>query len=95
MLGQSFANASTKSLNYAYGYWGGGGVRDENCFMFLADVAMGKHYVPKYGEQLPKAGYDSTWAKKNESGVQNDELIVYNTAQICPRYLIEFAPQGK
>ena len=93
--GVYFANASTKSLNYAYGYWAGGGARDENCFMFLADVAMGKHYVPKYGEHLPKAGYDSTWAKRNESGVQNDELIVYSTDQICPRYLIEFAPQGK
>ncbi len=92
--GVYFANASTKSLNYAYGYWGSG-ARDENCFMFLADVAMGKYYVPKHGEHLPKAGYDSTWAKRNESGVQNDELIVYNTAQVCPRHLIEFAPAGK
>lgn len=92
--GVYFANSSTKSLNYAYGYWGGGG-RDENCFMFLADVAMGKYYVPKYGENLPKAGFDSTWAKRNESGVQNDELIVYNTKQVCPRYLVEFAPAGK
>ena len=92
--GVYFANSSTKSLNYAYGYWGGG-TRDENCFMFLADVAMGKHYTPTYGEQLPKTGYDSTWAKKDRSGVQNDELIVYKTEQVCPRFLIEFAPTVK
>jgi poly [ADP-ribose] polymerase len=91
--GVYFANSSTKSLNYAYGYWGGGG-RDENCFMFLADVAMGKYYVPKYGENLPKAGFDSTWAKRNESGVQNDELIVYHTKQVCPRYLSNSPPPG-
>ncbi|MBC8141177.1 MAG: WGR domain-containing protein [Armatimonadetes bacterium] len=92
--GVYFANSSTKSLNYAYGYWGGG-ARDDNCFMFLADVAMGKHYVPTYGEKLPKAGFDSTWAQKAKSGVQNDELIVYRTEQVCPRFLIEFAPTGK
>ena len=50
-----FANSSTKSLNYAYGYWDG--KRDNNCFMFLCDVAMGKHYTAKYGEALPKPGY--------------------------------------
>ena len=91
--GVYFANSSTKSLNYAYGYWDG--KRDNNCFMFLCDVAMGKHYTAKYGEALPKPGFDSTWAKAGESGVQNDELIVYNTNQIEPRFLIEFSPAGK
>ena len=91
--GVYFANSSTKSLNYAYGYWDG--KRDNNCFMFLCDVAMGSHYTPKYGEALPKPGFDSTWAKAGESGVQNDELIVYNTNQIEPRFLIEFSPAGK
>lgn len=86
-----FASDSTKSLNYSYGYWGGGGY-DKNCFMFVADVAMGKAYTPAgCYEQLPKRGYDSTWAKANRSGVRNDEMIVYDVAQCNLKYLIEFA----
>jgi poly [ADP-ribose] polymerase len=92
--GVYFATASTKSLNYAYGYWGSGAA-DNNCFMFLADVALGKSYVPKYNEALPKPGYDSTWAKPGKSGIQNDEIIVYRTCQINPTYLVEFSPDGK
>jgi len=87
--GVYFSDQSTKSLNYAYGYWGG--AKDSSCFMFLNEVAMGKHYVPKsYSERLPKAGYDSTFAKANKSGVMNNEMIVYRTGQINPMYLIQF-----
>lgn len=85
-----FSDQSTKSLNYAYGYWDGR-ARDKNCFMFLFDVAMGEYYVPKGSyETLPKKGYDSTWARPGQSGIMNDEMIVYNLNQQCPRYLIEF-----
>jgi poly [ADP-ribose] polymerase len=88
--GAYFASDSTKSLNYAYGYWSG--KREKKCFMFLADVAMGKVYTPNsWRETLPKAGYDSTWAKANVSGVRNDEFIVYDTNQCDLTYLIEFA----
>jgi poly [ADP-ribose] polymerase len=88
--GAYFAADSTKSLNYAYGYWSG--KTEKKCFMFLADVAMGKHYVPSsYSERLPKQGYDSTWAKANHSGVRNDEYIVYDTNQCDLTYLIEFS----
>jgi poly [ADP-ribose] polymerase len=89
--GAYFAHDSTKSLNYSYGYWGGSGY-DKNCFMFLADVAMGNYYVPSnYRSSLPAKGYDSTWAKSNKSGVRNDEYIVYTTDQCNLTYLIEFA----
>jgi poly [ADP-ribose] polymerase len=92
--GVYFSDQSTKSLNYAYGYWQG--TREDNCFMFLCDVAMGKSYTPKsYAEKLPMAGYDSTFAKAGASGVANNEMIVYSTDRINPRYLIEFAPAGK
>jgi poly [ADP-ribose] polymerase len=85
-----FSDQSTKSLNYAYGYWSGR--TDNNCFMFLADVTMGKHYVPKGpGEALPKPGYDSTYAKAGVSGVINNEMIVYKTYQVNLRFLVEFA----
>jgi poly [ADP-ribose] polymerase len=88
--GAYFASDSTKSLNYAYGYWSG--KREKKCFMFLADVAMGKAYTPSsWQERLPKSGYDSTWAKANTSGVRNDEFIVYDTNQCDLTYLIEFS----
>jgi poly [ADP-ribose] polymerase len=90
--GLYFSDQSTKSLNYAYGYWGGGG-RDSNCFMFLADVAMGKYFVPRGATRsLPMRGYDSTFAKASKSGVYNNEMIVYKVSQANLTYLIEFAP---
>jgi poly [ADP-ribose] polymerase len=87
--GLYFSDQSTKSLNYSYGYWDGR-ARDTNCFMFLADVAMGKSYTPKGSyETLPKAGYDSTFADQR-SGVRNKEMIVYRLGQANLRYLVEF-----
>jgi len=87
--GAYFSSESTKSLNYSYGYWGGS--KDNNCFMFLSDVAMGKYYVPRNSyERLPKPGYDSTWAKAGKSGVMNHEMIVYTIDQCNLTYLVEF-----
>jgi poly [ADP-ribose] polymerase len=87
--GVYFASSSTKSLNYSYGYWSG--TSNPHCFMFLADVALGNYYVPKGSyEQLPKVDYDSVWAKKGQSGVMNDEIIVYKTSQCNLNYLVEF-----
>lgn len=87
--GVYFATDSTKSLNYSYGYWGGG--REDHCFMFLADVALGKFQVPRGPTRtLPSAGYNSYWAKGRESGVVNDEIIVFKNDQFALRYLVEF-----
>jgi poly [ADP-ribose] polymerase len=88
-----FAKDSTKSLNYAYGYWSG--TRNDNCYMFLADVAMGNEYVPSgydssVESKVKKGGYHSCWAKANKSGVRNDECIVYNDNQCNLTYLVEF-----
>lgn len=88
-----FAPASSKSLNYAYGYWGGGG-RDNTCYMLLNWVATGKDYTPPgtgSWKQAP-AGYDSVWAKAHKSGVQNDEVIVYRPSQCKVHRLVEFSP---
>jgi len=87
--GLYFSDQSTKSLNYSQGYWSG--TREKICMMFLLDVAMGKEYVPKSsGESLPKKGYDSTFAKGGQSGVINNEMIVYDPVQCNPKYLISF-----
>jgi poly [ADP-ribose] polymerase len=86
--GVYFSDQSTKSLNYAYGYWDGR--YDNNCFMFLADVAMGKMYHPSssFSGGCPR-GYDSTWAKAG-SCVMNNEMIVYKLSQCNLTYLVEF-----
>lgn len=85
-----FSDQSTKSLNYSYGYWDGS--KDDNCFMFVADVAMGKEYLPtKPRNDLPPKGYDSTFARAHKSGVLNNEMIVFDINQVNLRYLCEFA----
>jgi len=88
--GLYFSCISTKALNYATNFWGGGGATDRT-FMFLADVAMGKHYIAGGGwGTYPIKGYDSTWAKGGQSGVINDEMIVYRLDQANLVYLVEF-----
>jgi poly [ADP-ribose] polymerase 2/3/4 len=88
--GLYFSDQSTKSLNYSYGYWNG--VREPNCFMFIADVAMGNASTPSGPTRNnPPAGHDSYFAQANKSGVQNNEMIVFRTSQVQLRWLIEFA----
>jgi len=92
--GVYFSDQSTKSLNYSFGYWGG--THEQNCFMLLNEVAMGKYYVPEtWNQALPKPGHDSTFAKANQCGIVNNEMIVYDTRQINPKYLVEFSPKGR
>lgn len=93
--GVYFSDQSTKSLNYSYGFWDGKG-RDNNCFMFLADVAMGKYHIPGggYGMRSIPTGYDSCYAKAGTGGVRNNEMIVYRTSQANLRYLVEFDEKG-
>ncbi|MBT7350046.1 hypothetical protein HN803_04615 [candidate division WWE3 bacterium] len=90
--GLYFAPSSTKSLNYATGFWGQKGT--QRIFMFLADVAMGKEFVPgnngAWNKSYPVRGHDSVHAVGGRSGVQNDECIVYNTNQANLTYLCEF-----
>lgn len=95
--GVYFSDQSTKSLNYATGWWAG--ERNNKCFMFLADVAMGKAYVAKSsGENFPVPGYDSCFAKGGVTGFDwdngrkllNNEMIVYQTSKARIRYMVEF-----
>jgi poly [ADP-ribose] polymerase len=88
------SDQSTKALNYAQGYWDGG-PRDNNCFMFMVDFAMGNYYTPKYSGSSRPAGYDSIYAKAGQSGVMNNEMIVPKTSQCNPKYLIEFSDGGR
>jgi len=89
--GVYFSDQSTKSLNYAAGYWDGKSP-DERCFMFLADVAMGRPWHPdRTGASVkPAAGYDSVFARGGRDRVLNNEMIVYRTSQVNLKYLVEF-----
>jgi poly [ADP-ribose] polymerase len=101
VTGRMFGNGiyasdqSTKALNYAYGYWGGGKT-DNNCFMFLLNMAMGNYHVPRgpFSANRAPAGYDSTFAQAGKSSVQNNEMIVYRTSQVKLSRLVEFSPKG-
>ena len=88
--GLYFAPASTKSLQYAGGFWGG--KQGRKVYMFLNDIAVGKAFEPKTTTSSnPPAGYDSYWARAGKSGwLINDEVIVFDAAQVNPVYLLEF-----
>jgi len=85
-----FSDQSSKSLNYSYGYWDSQ-AKDTTCFMFLADVAMGKEYTPTGPSRSLPAGFDSIFAKAGNSGVLNNEMIVPDKDQQCHKYLCEFS----
>lgn len=86
--GVYFSNQSTKSLNYSNGFWGGSG-HDNHCFMFVADVAMGKEFhafhpkakmeAKKCGSDsrgvYPVNGYDSVYAKGQVDNMTNDGRV--------------------
>lgn len=86
---------STKSLNYSSGFWDGK-TRDNNCFMFLADVAMGEVHIAQRGTSYMdshvqrRGSSDSIHAKGRQSNVRNDEIIVWDADQINLKYLCEF-----
>ena len=85
-----FSDQSTKSLNYSYGYWSGG--RNSVCHMFIAKVAMGNIKVPRGPiSKKPEKGYDSYFAKAQQSGVMNNEMIVFDTRQINLNYIVQFS----
>lgn len=98
--GVYFSDTSTKSLNYADGYWSH--TKENNVFMFLADVTLGQEYRPRWGfsnKELRESRngksrfgkpYNSIYVAPGTCGVVNNEIIVWDTSQINLRYLCEF-----
>jgi poly [ADP-ribose] polymerase len=87
--GAYFSDQSTKALNYAYGYWGG--QKDNNAFMFIADVGMGKYHTPRGPIRNKPAGFDSVYAVGGKSGVMNNEMIIPKVSMCNLKRLIEFS----
>jgi len=87
--GAYFSDQSTKSLNYAMGLQHR--TRERQVFMFLADVAMGNYFTPRRSDpDLHLAGHDSVFAKGGQSGVINNEMIIFKTEQSTIKFLVEF-----
>lgn len=64
-------------------------------FALLCDMAMGRVHHPsgRFGT-LPAPGSDSTWARASDTSLNNDEMIVYKSSQVTPRWLCEFKMSG-
>lgn len=89
------AGGSSKSLNYSLGGVWDRGPRDNRCFMFLTESVLGRMHHPKtYGmtnSNVHSTGqYDSIYAKAVDTGLRNDEVVVWNADHISMRYLCEF-----
>lgn len=80
---------SSKSLGYTYGRWGQSS--GESGWLFICRFSMGKiHYPMGYGNcQRPPRGYDSIWATVSNTGLQHDELIVYDDRRMNITHLLE------
>jgi poly [ADP-ribose] polymerase len=88
--GLYFSDQSTKSLNYCDGMFWNNSRKQDKIYMFVAEVAMGNYQVPKGPtSKRPDKGYDSYFAKANESGVRNNEMIVFDINQVRLRYILE------
>ena len=92
MFGQGlyFSDQSTKSLNYCDGMYWNNSKKQDRIYMFIADIAMGNYKVPSGSiSKNPPKGYDSYWAKPGKSGIQNNEMIIFNNNQIKLKYILE------
>jgi poly [ADP-ribose] polymerase 2/3/4 len=80
---------SSKSLGYTYGRWGQSS--GESGWLFICQFALGKVHYPKgYGNcSRPPAGHDSVWATVANTGLNHDELIVYQNNRVNITHLLE------
>ena len=89
MFGEGHYGAvdSSKSMQYTFGRFGGSS--GTSGWLIVADFALGNtYYIKSYGGNKPH-GYDSIWAKKENTGLRFDELIVPRDNQLRIKYLLE------
>ncbi|WCF11585.1 WGR domain-containing protein (plasmid) [Paenibacillus thiaminolyticus] len=85
-----FADQSTKSANYCWGF--DGGRPSEENYLFVCDVATGR--IKEYSQAQPHLAaaprpFNSVKGVKGPSLIHN-EYIVYNESQVKIKYIIEF-----
>lgn len=85
-----FADMSTKSAQYCWGF--NGGRADGSCYLFVCDVATGKMKEVTTGQPSLRSapqGYNSVMGKKGGQLIHN-EYIVYHSNQAKIKYIVEF-----
>ncbi len=93
IAGKMFGNGvygsetSSKSLGYTLGRWGQ--TSGDSGWLFICDFAMGNAFYPRGATSRIPSGHDSCWALPKNTGLHNDELIVYSEKQIRVKYLLE------
>jgi len=92
-----FADDWKKSAGYtslSNSYWssGSGAVRGRDAFMFACDVVLGAPFVAPgaKGYTGPPKGHHCIFGKAKDSGVANNEFIVFDGKQAKLQYLAEF-----
>lgn len=85
-------SAGYTSMNNSIWSKGSGGIASRKAFMFVADVALGQMFTPRgpQGFNGPPAGHHSIFADGGNSGVANNEFILFDMSSIYLRYLVEF-----
>ena len=94
--GLYFATRAKKSLGYTDirgSYWAGG--NQNKAYLALYNVVMGKSYEPTHAlgsdfyEDDLMYGCHSVWAYPKNTGLVNEECVVYNEAQADIEYPVE------
>lgn len=85
-------SAGYTSLSSSLYAGGGGSIPGRGAFMYLCDVALGNLFVapgphPYVG---PPRNYHTVFGKAGDSGVQNNEYIIFDKPRQQMRYLVEF-----
>lgn len=91
-------SAGYTSLRGSYYSSGSGGVSGRSAFMFACDTVLGEPHVAPHAHGYtcpPKGthcvfGMGASHGKRNYSGVQNNEWIVFQNGQSRIKYLAEF-----
>jgi len=78
---------------YSDSYYGSGGsIKGRGAFMFLTDTIAGKPYMTKrtmWDTVNCPRGYDSVYAQRGRTSVQNDEHVIFDPNYQRIHYLIE------
>ncbi len=95
-MGIYIADDFKKSIGYTSykgSYWnrGSGNIKNRGAFIFICDVVLGNMFIPSGPKAFlnPPTGYDSIFGKAGNSGVMNNEFVVFDSNHINLRYLLE------
>lgn len=91
-----FAPDPDKSFGYTSANgsrWAGG--TSATAFMGLYETAIGKQFHPAHAGQytqqyLADNGFDSLWARRQDTSLLRDEVVLFSEKAMCLRYLVEF-----